>query len=333
MRTVLCFGEPLLRFAYGSNWIENAAMPVYLGGAELNTATALARWGIPVRYATAIPDNQLSVEIIAELKRRNIQTNSLTLSGERIGTYYLPRGAELKHAGVIYDRAGSAFASLHTGQIDWDKELSGVSWFHFSAISPALNSNAAAVCAEALGAASRKNITISVDLNYRAKLWQYGKAPIEVMPDLVQHCDVVMGNIWAAEKMLGIPVDPGMTHKRTTLVALSGKSAENLVQQFPRCRQVANTFRFENEEGLQYYATMYSSGKLFVSSEYNTAGIVDKVGSGDCFMAGLIYGNFNKYGEQCTLDFATAAAFDKLFIAGDCTSSTIESILQKMKHA
>ena len=153
------------------------------------------------------------------------------------------------------------------------------------------------------------------------------------MPGLVQHCDLVMGNIWAAEKMLGISVDPGTTNVRTTLVNLSGKSAESLVRQFLRCKQVANTFRFDNESGLNYYATMHSSGKLFVSSEYNTTAIVDKVGSGDCFMAGLIYGNYNKYREQCTLDFATAAAFDKLFIAGDCTISTIESILQKMKHA
>ncbi|KIC96023.1 sugar kinase [Flavihumibacter solisilvae] len=333
MRTVLCFGEPLLRFAYGNNWIEDAAMPVYVGGAELNTATALARWGVPVRYATAIPDNQISAEIITELKRRNIQTDAIMFSGERMGAYYLPRGAELKHAGVIYDRAGSAFANLQTGQIDWDKEMAEVSWFHFSAISPALNANSAAVCAEALDAASRKNITISVDLNYRAKLWQYGKAPVEVIPALVQHCDVIMGNIWAAEKMLGIEVDPDAARDKSTLVQESGRSAEKLMLQFQRCRQVANTFRFENESGLQYYATMYSSGKLFVSSEYSTTGIVDKVGSGDCFMAGLIYGNFNKYREQCTLDFATAAAFDKLFIAGDCTSSTIESILQKMKHA
>ena len=209
MSKVLCLGELLLRLSPQLNqqWVREASMPVYVGGAELNAATALARWGVRVSYCTSLPDNYLSREIIASVQERNIETNTIILAGDRIGIYYLPQGLDLKNAGVIYDRANSSFASLKPGQIDWDEVLDDVSWLHFSAINPALNEQAAAVCKEALQKAVQKNIFTSVDLNYRAKLWQYGKAPAEVMPELVQYCDLVMGNIWAAEKMLGTAIE------------------------------------------------------------------------------------------------------------------------------
>ena len=158
-------------------WITQSVMPVYIGGAELNTATALAKWNVPVTYFTALPDNYLSKEICDELRKRNINTDPINFSGNRIGSYYLPQGSDLKNAGVIYDRAHSSFSELQPGQIDWETVLNDISWFHFSAISPALNKNIAAVCKEAVEVASKKKITISVDLNYRSKLWQYGKKP------------------------------------------------------------------------------------------------------------------------------------------------------------
>lgn len=328
MSKVLCFGELLLRLSPEVNgeWLKQHQMPVFLGGAELNVATALARWDIPVSYSTILPDHYLSHDVIEEVGSKGIQTDRILFGGSRIGTYYLPQGADLKNAGVIYDRAYSSFWELKPGQIDWDAILDGVSWFHFSAISPALNETVAAVCREGLEAASRKGITISVDLNYRAKLWQYGKLPLDIMPELVQYCDVIMGNIWAEEKMLGTPVDSFLPDTKEAYLQQSLKTSEVITQLFPKCRQVANTFRFEINGGVRYYATLYTGGQLYTSYEQYTTYTVDRVGSGDTFMAGLIYGNTKGHGAQEVINFAAAAAFNKLFIKGDATTASVEDI-------
>ncbi|MEJ7911542.1 MAG: sugar kinase [Chitinophagaceae bacterium] len=327
MSRVLCFGELLLRLSpeLGGHWLRNSSMPVYIGGAELNVATALAKWEVPVSYLTALPDNYLSNEILSSLQDRGIVTRDVILSEGRIGSYYLPQGADLKNAGVIYDRAHSAFAQVLPAQIDWDSAFAGVSWFHFSAISPALNEAAALVCLEAVKEASARGIYISVDLNYRAKLWQWGKAPGEVMPDLVAYCNLVMGNIWAAEKMLNIPIEGPLVIKRDYLEQ-SRVSSAAILRSFEKCSAVANTFRFDKEKGLYYYTTLFESERLYESKEYITEYVIDKVGSGDCFMAGLIYGYVHKGLAQEIIDFATAAAFSKLFIKGDATSATAEDI-------
>jgi 2-dehydro-3-deoxygluconokinase len=333
---ILCFGELLLRLSPRLNkeWIQQASMPVYVGGAELNVATALAKWNIPVKYVTALPDHYLSKEITESLKGKNIDVENIVVTQEsgRIGTYYLPQGTDLKNAGVIYDRDHSAFSQIQPGQLDWGRILDDVSWFHFSAINPALNKNIAAVCKEALQVASSKNINISVDLNYRSKLWQWGKQPEEVMPELVNYCNVVMGNIWAAEKMLGIQISADLKREKKELVEQSQKTSEAIKKQFTKCRQVANTFRFDEGEGLKYYATLSDGDQFLISGEYQTSFTVDKVGSGDTFMAGLIYGNYKKLSSQETINFAAAAAFNKLFIKGDATTSTIEDISKGYKQ-
>lgn len=328
MNTVFCFGELLLRLSpvLNGEWIKQSAMPVFIGGAELNVAQALTRWQVPVSYGTALPDNYLSQEIIHFVQGLGIDTSAIQYTGNRIGTYYLPQGADLKNAGVIYDRAYSSFYELKPGQIDWDEVLEGKTWFHFSAISPALNENVALVCKEGLEAATQKGLFISVDLNYRAKLWQWGKQPSEVMPDLVQYCDLVMGNIWAAEKMLDIPLPTTLTDHKERYVEQAEKTSIAISSRFPKCKQVANTFRFDREEGLQYYATLYSHDHLNVSQEHFTKTVVDKVGSGDCFMAGLIYGNYHQLKAQEIIDFAAAAAFNKLFVKGDATTTSVDEI-------
>lgn len=330
MQKIFCFGEALLRFSpvLGGEWIKHNNMPFYIGGAELNVAAALARWQVPVAYGTALPDNYLSKEIIEQLKKQGIDTTAIKLCGNRMGSYYLPQGADLKNAGVIYDRAYSSFYELQPGQINWEEILQDKSWFHFSAISPALNANVAAVCKEALEAAQKLGLTISVDLNYRAKLWQWGKTPDAVMPGLVQYCHVVMGNLWAAEKMLGIALPADLQNNKEAYIAQSEETSKEIIKSFPTCNQVANTFRFDVQNGIDYYATLYRQKTFFVSPSHHTNYIVDKVGSGDCFMAGLIYGNFKKLPPQEIIDFASAAAFNKLFITGDATTATVEDIMK-----
>jgi len=301
-------------------------MPVYVGGAELNVATALAKWEIPVTYCTALPGNYLSEEITEMLRNKNIGIEHILYRGKRIGSYFLPQGADLKNAGVIYDRSESSFSQLQPGDINWEYVFRDISWFHFSAISPALNEKIAEVCKEALIEAEKRNIFISVDLNYRSKLWQYGKQPATVMPELVEHAQLIMGNIWAAENMLDIKLPAPLSRTKEVLTEQSLKTSLAIKSRFPTCTQVANTFRFDVDEGLLYYATLYKDNQLCVSSERSTPFIIDKVGSGDCFMAGLIYGNQHNYPSQELIDFAAAAAFNKLFINGDSSTASVEEI-------
>lgn len=328
MKTVFCFGELLLRLSpvLNGEWIKQATMPVFVGGAELNVAQALTRWGVPASYSTALPDHYLSKEISEYVQCLGIDTSTILYNGNRIGTYYLPQGADLKNAGVIYDRAYSSFYELKPGQIDWEELLQGKTWFHFSAISPALNENVAMVCKEGLQVATKMGLYISVDLNYRAKLWQWGKQPVEVMPELVQYCDLIMGNIWAAEKMLGINLASSLSDNKESYLKQAEQTSLAICNQFPNCKQVANTFRFDREEGLHYYASLFNHNHLYVSHERQTATVIDKVGSGDCFMAGLIYGNYNQLSPQEIIDFAAAAAFNKLFVKGDATTTSVEEI-------
>ena len=328
---VLSFGELLLRICPDTEgkWLEQNNLSFYVGGAEANVATALALWGIPSGYATAVPDNLMTRQVLGYLDQKGVDTSRVVYGGDRLGLYFLPKGKDLKNAGVIYDRSHSAFAGLKPGMLNWDRLLDGVSWLHFSAISPALNKDVAMVCEEGLRAAAGKNISISVDLNYRAKLWQYGVSPVEVMPGLVQYCDVVMGNLWAAEKMLGIPVDAEINEnsKREDYLRHARAASEKIMKLFPRVKTVAKTFRFDRGVGgIYYYTTLFSGDQLYTSAEHVSDKILDKVGSGDCFMAGLIYGLSRRKPLQETLEFATAAAFQKLFIASDATDQKVEDI-------
>ena len=335
---ICCFGEVLLRFSpvAAGGWIERAAMPVFVGGAELNVATALARWHIPVRYCTALPVNSLADDVAGHVARQGIDTSALLWqqpgqpTGNRLGTYYLPQGSDLKNAGVIYDRAGSAFGELRPGETDWTPVLAGVNRLHISAISPALSMQTSAVCRELVEAASTQNIPISIDLNHRARLWQYGTAPTDIMPDLVQHCDMVMGNIWAANALLGIPVDANIHAKGTQAdyVAHAHATAEAIQVRYPRCRMVANTFRFARQPtGIRYYTTLFTAGTSYVSPIYEPDTVADQIGSGDCFMAGLLYGLHHGHDPQTILNFATAAAVGKLGEVGDATRQTVDDVL------
>jgi len=336
MKKVLCFGEFLLRMSPSLNkkWIHDANMPVYLGGAELNVATALAKWNMPVKYFSALPDNYLSKEICEELTAKHIDVSPIDFSGNRIGIYILAQGTDLKHAGVIYDRAHSSFSELKPGIVNWEEKLDDVSWFHFSAISPALNENVAAVCREVVSVAAGKGITISVDLNHRAKLWQYGKNPSEIMPGLVEHCDVVMGNIWSANSLLGIGLDENIHDKKSKEAYLehADATAKLIMQKFPKCKTVAQTFRFDHKDGIKYYAALNDAEQQYISGEFIADTVVDKVGSGDCFMAGLIYGLGNDLPPKEIINFAAAAAVGKLQEKGDSTSQDLASIQSKISY-
>lgn len=331
MKKVLSFGELLLRIspsATNDPFVEKNPFTLYMGGAEANAATALAGWNVPVRYCTVLPDNFMSRHVIDYLEFKGIFTSSILFAGDRIGVYYLERGADLKGS-MVYDRTHSSFSGLKLGMIDWDKVLRDVSWFNFTAISPALNESVAAVCLEGIQAASKKGITISCDLNYRSKLWNYGKEPIEIMPQLIEHCDVVMGNIWSANSLLGTSIDQNIHSKgkREDYVAHAEQTSKEIIQKFAKVKSVANTFRFDSDANeLRYYTSLFTSGKSYQSQEFSCEGVVDRSGSGDCFMAGLIYGFYNKNQPQAIIDYATSAAFGKLQEQGDATGQDVLTV-------
>ena len=334
MGKILCFGELLLRFSPAANgqWLRSGQLPVHLGGAELNVATALGGWKLPVSYCTALPDNYLSKDIVEILRERRLLTDHILFNGDRIGSYYLSPGTDLKNHSVIYDRTHSAFGELKKDMFDWDRVLQDVSWLHFSAISPALNESVAAACLEMVVAASKKNITISIDLNHRPKLWKQ-KNPYDLMSELLPYCDIVMGNIWSAHDLLGIPLNQQLIRAddKTAYLEHAHQTAANIQKRFARVKTVACTFRFEDgEQGILYYASLYSAHQQLISSVYRNEKIVDKVGTGDCFMAGLIYGLYKQLPEQETIDFATSAGFGKFFEEGDSTRQGPELILARI---
>ena len=335
MGKILCFGELLLRFspAADGQWLKSRELPVYIGGAELNVASALAKWDLPAAFCTALPDNYISKDILGVLRERKIRTDCILFSGQRIGSYWLTQGKDLKNQSVIYDRDHSAFCDLKKGAFNWDHILQDVSWFHFSAISPALNDSVAAVCLEAVQAASKRNITISVDLNHRPKLWKQ-RSPHDVMSQLLPYCDVVMGNIWSAHDLLGIHLDLQLiqTNDKSSYLQHAHQTSVKILKRFARVKTVACTFRFEEgEQGILYYASLYSAHQWADSSVYRSEKVIDRVGTGDCFMAGLIYGLYKQFREPEIIQFASAAGFGKFFETGDATDQDLITIKERIK--
>lgn len=330
MKKVFCFGEILMRFSplpEGQSF-EKQTMPFFVGGAELNVANALAKWNTPVAYCTAMPDNFLTDSIIQDISTKNIDTTSIYKTGKRMGIYYLAQGTDVKNAGVVFDRENSAFANLQVGMLNWHEVLKDVNWFHISAIAVALTENTTAVCIEALKVAKSLGIWVSIDLNYRANLWQYGKNAHEVMPEILKYCDVVMGNLWAVENLLNIqsPVKSSANKTQEELLSAAQESIEALQKQYPYISKVAYTFRLENH----YWALLKNKDGIFASKTREINATVDRVGSGDCFMAGIIYGIQNERSSQQIIDFAASAAVGKLYETGDCTNQTVEQILERI---
>jgi 2-dehydro-3-deoxygluconokinase len=324
---VISYGELLFRFS--PEWEQNSSA-LYIGGAEANMAASLARWGTPVAYISKAPENGLSRQVMQQLEKAGINTDRMLWGGDRIGAYFLAQGSDLKHAEVVYDRKYSAFSQLEPGTTDWDQLLENAGWFHWSAITPALSEQAAKVCKEALEAAKRKGLTISTDLNYRNKLWQYAK-PFQVMPELVQYCDVIMGNIWAAHNMLDTALDTVALEQDSKEVYLEQaiKVAQEITEKYTSCKHVAFTFRFsQGPTHNLYYATYYNNGRQTVSKQFETNEVVDRVGSGDSFMAGLIHALLEGFDAQQLISFAAGAAYSKLFVKGDFNQTSKADILK-----
>ncbi|MEJ7559705.1 MAG: sugar kinase [Pedobacter sp.] len=319
---ILVFGELLIRLSSATDDFlsPDCGASLYPGGSEANVAASLGHFGRSVSYLTAAPDNLLTVSALKHLSDAGVDTGKVSKQGSRLGLYFLLSANGLSSGEVVYDRKYSSFSALTPGSINWEEVMEGHTWFHWSALTPALNSDLAIVMLEALEAASKKGLKISVDLNYRSRLWDYGKQPIEVMPALVQYCHVIMGNIWAADKMLGAGIDTTLDRNTSSGVYFKEacRSAENIFKTYANCEHVANTFRFmDNPRHNLFYGTYHTKENSFISEVLETEEVVDRIGSGDAFMAGLIHGLVENIDGQLIVDRATAAGFQKLFVKGD----------------
>jgi 2-dehydro-3-deoxygluconokinase len=321
MGKVLTFGELLIRLQGSSSaFINDGQIEAFVGGSELNVAMTLSSFKIPTCYCTAIPDNTITKNIISILEKNNIDTSKIYWQGERIGTYYLLSANGLTEGDVIYDRNFSSFSQLIPEDINWDLLFEGCSWFHWTAITPALSKELAYLMKKALEQAAQREIFISVDLNYRSKLWCYGLEPIKVMPELVEYCDCIMGNIWAENRMLGTSIDTTLnryTLKEDYITHASAAAAE-LFLLFPKCRHIANTFRFmDNPQHNLFYGTYHTPKGNYSSGILETNKVIDRIGSGDAFMGGLICGIYKGYQPLDIINLATNTGFKKLFVKGD----------------
>jgi len=332
---VLTLGEIMLRLSppYFKRFAQTRSFDVIFGGGEANVAVSLANFGINVDYVTRLPLNDIGDACIQYLRQFGVNTDKIIRGGDRIGIYFLEIGASARPSKVIYDRANSAIATADLSMFDWDTIFKDVEWFHWTGITPAISQNLAEICFSAVKEAKRRGITISCDLNYRSKLWKYGKNPLDVMPELVKNCDIAIGNEEDAEKVLGISApDTNVT---------SGKLdpekykyvMETITQHYPDLKYVAITLRGSISASHNTWAGLLYNGKdMYISPHYEITHIVDRVGGGDSFVAGLIYGLLTfKNDLQEVLNFAVAASCLKHTIFGDFNLVTVDEVRKIMK--
>lgn len=302
------------------------------GGGEANVAVSLANYGIPVDFVTRLPKNDIGDCAMKDLRKYGVNVDNIVWGGERLGIYFLETGAVTRASNVVYDRAHSAISTIDMGMIDWDEVFDGAQWFHWTGITPALSQNACDVLAEAIKKANQKGITVSTDLNYRKKLWNYGKTANEVMPDLVAGCDVVLGNEEDAAMVLDIhPDGVDVTGGHVEGAAYESVSRQ-IMARFPRVKKVITTLRGSISANHNSWAgVLFDGEKLYESPQYQITHIVDRVGGGDSFMGGLIYGLI-AYPEddQKALNFAVAASCLKHTIYGDYNLATVSEVEKLM---
>ncbi|MDQ1096061.1 MULTISPECIES: sugar kinase [Chryseobacterium] len=322
---VLCFGELLLHFApdLGGNWLGEQSLKIFVGGAEYNVASALAQWHHPVKLLSALPENFVGKQLESKLQDQKIEVLAEKSSG-RLGTFYLSSDGDMQHAQVIYDRFPSVFTASDFSSYSPEEVFSGVQWLHISTITPALSEKAHQKCVELMKEAASRKIKVSLDLNYRAALWQ-GKNPSASIKELMPFVNVLMGNIWSIQQFLEIPVvyELDGTFNDQNLLRQAEQSAAEIQHAYPNVEIIANTFRFTQGDEVNYYATLYADQQLFVSEQYYSEKVEERVGSGDSFMAALIHGILKRNSTPKILEDATKVAFLKLFVKGDTINETI----------
>lgn len=326
MNKVVTFGEIMLRLSTERHlrFSQAKTFTATYGGGEFNVAVSLANYGITAEFVTRIPDNEIGYSALQEMRKMNVLTHNVALGGERLGIYYLETGAGNRGSNVVYDRANSAMATVEENTFDWEKIFEGKTWFHWSGITPAISENAAKACLKAIQTAHKLGLIISCDLNYRSKLWKYGKQPAEIMPQMLKYSNVLLGDIDTAFFMLGLEkVNPDYDNKSQLKEYYT-----KITQICPELQTIATTLRYSVSASHQRIGGVLFDGKeIYNAAVKEVTPVVDRVGTGDAFMGGLLYSLIkNPDNIQKAIEFAVAACCLKHTIVGDYNLASLNEV-------
>ncbi len=335
MKNIVTFGEIMLRLTPPGElrFIQARSFDAIYGGGEANVAVTLANFGLPVEYVTRLPKNDIGQACLAYLRQYGVGARHIVYGGERLGIYFMEFGAVQRGSKVVYDRSNSSISTIERGMVDWKAAFKDAGWFHWTGITPAISAGVADVLLEALECARAAGVTISCDLNYRKNLWKWGKKASEVMPELVKFCDVAIGNEEDAEKVFGIKA-PGVDVMAGKVEAEGYRQVcEDLAGKFPNLKKVAITLRGSLSANHNTWSGVFwQPDGFFTAPVYDITHIVDRVGGGDAFGGGLIYGLLTAPGDpQRALNFAVAASCLKHSVWGDFNLVTVSEVETLMK--
>jgi len=331
---IVTFGEIMLRLAPPGyeRFLQTPKFVATFGGAEANVAVALASFGLPASFVTVLPDNAIADTALAEMRRFGVDTSHVVRATGRLGVYYLEAGASQRPSRIVYDREHSAMALAQAGDIPWQSVLEGARWFHISGITPALSSSAADLALESVHKARDAGLTVSCDLNYRKNLWKWGKPARDVMPEFLKLTDVLIANEEDIQTALGLEVEVDVQSgqlDRGQYEKLTGR----VRSAYPNLHALAITLRESVSASHNRWSACLHDGKHFLTSHrYDITHIVDRVGAGDCFAAGLIFGMLGGLASQETLEFAVAASCLKHSIPGDFSRLSVAEVNALLKE-
>lgn len=335
MAKIVTFGEIMVRLGAPNylKLIQSNTFDVSYAGAEANVAVSLAHFGMQADYITCLPNNPIAERCIMDLRGHRVGVDRIQRSGKRMGILYLETGSNARPSKVFYDREDSSIATVEQGSIDWKEILKDADWFHWTGITPALSENAAAECLNAINTANELGVTVSCDINYRGNLWRYGKTAAEVMPEMVAGSDIILGNEEDCEKVFGIKPH-GFDAANTGGKVDQGcfiSVCQQMMQKFPRCKKMAVTLRGAiNANHNTWGGVLYDGTQLIESRRYDITDIVDRVGGGDSFMGGLIFGLLHYNNDKQALEFATAASCLKHTLKGDYNWVSVQEVEKLM---
>ncbi len=332
MKTVVTFGEVMLRLKSPGfeRFFQSPSLEATFGGGEANVAVSVANYGLPAKFVTVLPKNDIGDACVGEVRRFGVDTSDILRKDGRIGIYFLETGSNQRPSNVIYDREDSLISQVKPGDINWKEVLKDAGWFHITGITPSLSQNAADASIEAVKAAKEMGLTVSCDLNFRAKLWKYGKTAPEVMNELFKYVDIGIANEEDCQKSLGIKSDQKVEEGSLSENAYEDLSNKVLAQ-FPNLKAIAITLRESRSADVNGWAACINDRKEFyVSRKYEITDMVDRVGGGDSFGGGLIYGMLTYEDTKKALEFAVAASCLKHTINGDFNRVKVSEVEKLM---
>lgn len=331
-KKVIAFGEVMARLSTPQHkrFVQSNSFKMTFGGGEANTAISLANYGVEAEFVTRLPKNEIAQRCVGILRGKYVNVDHIIYGGNRMGLYFLETGASMRASKVVYDRSGSAFSEIAPGMINWVEIFEDAGWFHWSGITPALSQSAADACLEAIEIASRMGLTISCDINNRFSLWKYGKTIQEILPPMIKHCDVILASKEDMATIFNIhPKEEDLNnskHKDNRDIAIYESVCKQFMQQYPKTKKLFTTFRDSiSASHNRLNAVIYNGEQLFKGPLYDISDIIDRVGAGDSFMGGMIYGLLN-YNDQKAINFAETASFLKHTIYGDFNRVTLKEI-------